>query len=119
MDTLRTEIKMVKTFFADMANAHLEKGDKFTVGDNIPCRGMKGWVYSGGDFMPFVKRGILKVVRKEFVQLGNRYTASKVITPEEIISGEVKGLFYTRNVYKVVIDNFDEYLSTVLAEELK
>ena len=118
MDALRTEITMVKTFFADLERANLEKGDKFTTANNILYRNSKDLVYSGSDFMPFVRRGILKIVRKEFVQLGDRYTAPKVVTPEEIIAGEVKGLFYTRNVYKVVIDNFEEYLATVLAETL-
>lgn len=119
MDALRKEITTVKNFFTDMKNANLEKGDKFTVADNIPYKNINGFVYSGSDFMPFVRRGILKIIRKEFVQLGDRYTEPKVITPEEIIAGEVKGLFYARNVYKVVIDNFEDYVSTVLAEELK
>lgn len=119
MDALRKEITMVKTFFADLEKANLEKGDKFTAANNISYKNINGLVYGGSDFMPFVRRGILKIVRKEFVQLGSRYTAPKVVTPEEIIAGEVKGLFYARNVYKVVIDNFEEYLTTVLAETLQ
>jgi len=118
MDALRKEITTVKTFFADLERANLEKGDKFTTANNITYKKANGIVYSGSDFMPFVNRGILKIVRKEFVQLGNRYTAPKVVTPEEIIAGKVKGLFYTRNVYKVVIDNFEEYLATILAETI-
>ena len=119
MDALRTELTTVKTFFADLERANLEKGDKFTAASNIPYKNANGVVYSGSDFMPFVRRGILKVVKKEFVQLGDRYTAPKVVTPEEIIAGEVKGLFYARNVYKVVIDNFEEYLATVFAEVIQ
>ena len=119
MDALRKEITTVKTFFADLERANLEKGDKFTTANNISYKNNNGLVYSGSDFMPFVRRGILKIVRKEFVQLGDRHTPSKVVTPEEIIAGEIKGLFYTRNVYKVVIDNFEEYLATVLTEAMQ
>ena len=118
MDALRKEITTVKTFFADLKKANLEKGDKFTAASNISYKN-SSLVYSGSDFMPFVRRGILKIVRKEFVQLGDGYTPSKVVTPEEIIAGEIKGLFYTRNVYKVVIDNFEEYLTTVLTEAIQ
>lgn len=119
MDALRKEITTVKTFFADLERANLEKGDKFTTANNISYKNSNDLVYSGSNFMPFVRRGILKIVRKEFVQLGDRYSTPKIVTPEEIIAGEVKGLFYARNVYKVVIDNFEEYLTTVLAETLQ
>ncbi len=118
MDALRTEIKTVKNFFADMKQAGLEEGDRFRVSDGILHHPSKCY-YEGADFMPFVRRGILKIVGNEFVAMGNRFTPSKIIDPEDILTGKVRGMFYTRYIYKVVIDNFDDYLKTILFDEIK
>lgn len=118
MDALRKEIKTVKTFFEDMKNAGLEEGDRFRVSDGIRYHSNNIY-YSGADFMPFVRRGILKIVGNEFVSMGNKFIPSEVVSPEDILTGKIRGMFYTRYVYKVVIDNFDNYLKTVLFDEIK
>ena len=119
MDALREEIKTVKNFFEDMKQAGLEKGDKFRVSDGIRRNSSRCYYYEGADFMPFVRRGILKIVSNEFVAMGDRFSSSKVIDPEDILTGKIRGMFYTRYVYKVVIDNFDDYLKTILFDEIK
>lgn len=118
MDALRKEIKTVKTFFEDMKRAGLEKGDRIRIADEI-CYNSSSLYYAGADFMPFVRRGILKIVGNEFVTMGNNFTPSKVVDPEDILTGKVRGMFYTRYIYKVVIDNFDDYLKTILFNEIK
>ena len=50
MDALRKEITTVKTFFADLERANLEKGDKFTTADNISYKNINGLVYSGSGY---------------------------------------------------------------------
>lgn len=118
MDALRKEIETVKNFFKDMKNAGLEEGDRFRVSDGISFKSSSMY-YAGADFMPFVRRGILKIVGNEFVSMGDRFSSSKVVDPEDILTGKVRGMFYTRYIYKVVIDNFDDYLKTILFDEIK
>ena len=115
MDAIRKEIETARSFFNDMKSANLTKGDKFTAGDNIRYRGGSScMVYSGSDFMPFVRRGILRVVGREFVTFGDGCIPPIVVSPADILSGTIKGLFYTRNVYEVVYDNLNNYITDLM-----
>ncbi len=113
MDAIRKEIETVRVFFNDMKKANLTKGDRFTAGNHIHFNGSY-LTYSGSDFMPFVRRGILKVVGREFVTFGDGYIRPMVINPADILSGSIKGLFYTRNVYEVVYDNLNNYVTDLM-----
>ena len=114
MDAIRNEIETVRGFFNDMKKANLTKGDRFTAGNHIRYRGSSYNAYSSSDFMPFVRRGILRVVGREFVTFGDGYIPPMVINPADILAGTVKGLFYTRNIYEVVYDNLNNYITDLM-----
>lgn len=114
MDAIRKEIGTVRCFFNDMKRANLRKGDRFTAGSDIRYHGSNNITYSGSELMPFVRRGILKVVGREFVTFGDGYIPPMVINPADILSGTIKGLFYTRNVYEVEYDNFENYITNLM-----
>lgn len=104
---IKDGIMEAKKFFKDLEDAGYEKGDKIRCGD-VSFHGKDDWVYDGAELVSFTRVGILKIVKKEFVNIRGHRTI--IVTPEEIVEGKVSGWIYTRNVYKVICDNFEDWL---------
>ena len=102
---IRNGIKSAQIFFKDLKKAGRETGDHIRCGD-VFYNGSHNLVYDGSELMSFTRVGILKVVKREYIDMrGN------IVSPEDILDGTVKGMFYPRNVYKIVCGDFKEWLN--------
>ena len=110
------ELRRRKEFFANLYNGSYQKGDRIRSGD-VKINGFNDVGYEGTDLKSLVNDGVLEVVGKEFVWWrSEKWADNEVISPEKILSPDFNGTVYTRKVYRIKIDNFEDYLEMLIEE---